>query len=95
MDHREAQVFDLEGELRRCTKQDLTHTQLLLDNKIMKMFGFYTITAMDSVVRYGHVKQNQKKGKTLTVSSKPHVFFFLFIITMGSFYAPTPSYHTT
>lgn len=74
----ESQVFDLEGELSRCTKRDLTHTQLLLDNKIMKTFGFYTITAMDSVVKYSHVKQNQKKGKTLTVSSKPHVFFLPF-----------------
>lgn len=43
-------LFDLEGEVRRDTKQGLAHTQLLPDSKLMKMLsGFYTITTLDSV----------------------------------------------
>lgn len=34
---RESQrVFDLEDKVRRCTRQGLAHTQLLLNNKLMK-----------------------------------------------------------
>lgn len=51
VDHRELQkLFNLEGEVRRDTKQGLAYTQLLLDSKLMKMlFGFYTIATLDSV----------------------------------------------
>lgn len=60
-------VFDLEGEVRKYTTQDLAHMQLLLDSKLMKMFVWFLYHHRFgfSVVKYGHVMQNQRKGKTL------------------------------
>lgn len=49
VDGRESQVFDLEGKIRSCAKQDLAHMQLLLDSKVMKTFSFYTIPTLDTV----------------------------------------------